>query len=710
MNINLGLQKIARNNTYFPLLTNSKKHIKGGLNSIGDKRILSAIITSTSLATIAINQSKQIENKEQNSITLPQVKNKQLETKFVKLKIRELCTGYGSVVIQKIIDNFDYENAETHLKNLKRCLASQSPNIVSWTENGYFSSIEGANNLNYIFELTKSKDKELSKSLALHIATEIPSKNISNLQNYIISTNSQSIAKTFQGIQFLISVGELTPEEFERFKSTGFRSETSYISKIPEINQLLTKFKNEKSSFLRILDEELTKLYRMTEDKAYFTDLFKKIIEDCTQNIQNFYYILTSENDLECYKKAYDYIRKNGTEKTRMIVNKSSCDISPPERLDEYNYDNCYFDSNGELIRRVFSQKIYPFIIQRTITNNEIQIFKKSLITEACSREVYSTEGDWIFSEVQECSKINPNKFNIYRIVPRISSAKIDSTNNKSKYIKYRVGSLEKTASGMIIEERCVENIDGSKNNYLYITKPNGSKYTKIIFQDTSGKTISESTYKYRIIDNNHFETIENGVKYDIVYKPDRVIVTKENGEVVTIKIGKNDEYAPEVLSQELIPILKQMPGSIYFAIDKYKLQKIGKNINNVKYDNAHYSPWKKLISLSEERSSCLFTLLHELGHYLDNFLDISYNNELKHIYKAEVEAFTHTHADIETQPNSYTISANRIRHALGEMVADLYASRFDSSSRHETRVSTAKTYFPKTFQFITEALNRELL
>ena len=82
-------------------------------------------------------------------------------------------------------------------------------------------------------------------------------------------------------------------------------------------------------------------------------------------------------------------------------------------------------------------------------------------------------------------------------------------------------------------------------------------------------------------IDDNHFETIENGVKYNIEYLENKVVVTKDNGDVVEITIGDNSRDG-SVISRDLLPLLKRAPGSFYFNLNKYGLQKIYID-NNIK-------------------------------------------------------------------------------------------------------------------------------
>ena len=111
-------------------------------------------------------------------------------------------------------------------------------------------------------------------------------------------------------------------------------------------------------------------------------------------------------------------------------------------------------------------------------------------------------------------------------------------------------------------------------------------------------------------------------MKYDISYYEDKVVVTKDNREKVEISIGENGINTKNVLSKDLLEVLKQLPGSIYFKIDKYKLNKIGKEIDNVSEKNAHYSHNENIVSLSNELAGKdgIATLLHELGHLVTTY------------------------------------------------------------------------------------------
>ena len=211
----------------------------------------------------------------------------------------------------------------------------------------------------------------------------------------------------------------------------------------------------------------------------------------------------------------------------------------------------------------------------------------------------------------------------------------------------------------------------------------------------------------------NHFISIENGVKYDIKYYDDKVVVTKDNGEKVEISIGENGAKNA-VLSKDLLPIIKQLPGSIYFKIDKYKLKAIGKEIFSARRENACYSAQSNLIDISKELSNQdgLAVLLHELGHYIDEHTDICKDSEILSTYKKERKSLFDNASQSEISALEYFVDINHKNEggAVTELIAETNALLYANNSwdKTELRGQLLQKYFPETFALVSKKLLEE--
>ncbi len=673
-------------------------------------KTISTAIVSIGLATLALNRNREKEVKEKNLDTKIDLS---INRKEIKAQIRRLCVGYPPESVENLISKFDYENAEIHLKNIERFLSSKNRNLYTLTDNGYFSSIEGADAYNYLLQITKTSDSEILNEFGVQLTENISVENISNIKSFIAATNEKNIAKNVKGVKKLISVGQLTAEEFKRFEDSKFCSPNPYISTIPELNQLLYKFKDEKADYLRLLDETLVECYQKAEDKKLFIDALQHIITSRKQHLRDLYLFLNMHDgkELTAYQKAYKYTKEQGYENYRIILDNGNVDLFKPYKsYDTRNGIDLYFDIDGNWTRSVLTSKNINSIDQRVITPNGLQIYSIDSITGARKLKVYDSSESMIYSELRERSRDNAYKHNVFKTVPIMTAKDPKLVNTK---FKYPINLVEILPDGTRVEKSTTENIDGSKIQYSYIKKPDGSRSTNIKFKDSNGNVTLQNSYQYKVIDDSHFETIENGVKYNIVYLYDKVLVMRDDGESVSIEIGGNEENSSGILSRNILPLIKQLPGSAYFAIDKFGLKKIGELIDYDVTIGSHFARDKNIISIKDSDKYSIFVLLHEFGHYLDfNFLKLRINNELKEIYEKEVVNFTENHANIETQEMSYLIEKANSGEAIREMIADLYASRFAfvDDIELEERVALAKANFPKTFKFITEYLKKELL
>ena len=304
-------------------------------------------------------------------------------------------------------------------------------------------------------------------------------------------------------------------------------------------------------------------------------------------------------------------------------------------------------------------------------------------------REVKDSKGNVLYKEVYKKGSIE-GKYDIIRIEPGGK--------------QYKIGFAEKTQAGEIIEERNFEIDDNTQINYVYTVDSKGNRHTYTKAVDIKTKEVLfENTQKFKVINENHFVSEENGVKYDIQYSKDKVEVTIENAEKIEISIGENG-----VLDENMLPLLKQLSGSMYEAISKLGLKRL-----QISYNlgaNGEYRPESNtlLINANVVKEGGLNTLLHELGHYIDVTTGIHDNKDIRSTFEAEREEFEKNATFREKQimsnfiADSYTTDS-----ALWETIAEINATvHGNKTSRgYELPEIYLQKYFPKTFAKIAEAL-----
>ena len=327
-------------------------------------------------------------------------------------------------------------------------------------------------------------------------------------------------------------------------------------------------------------------------------------------------------------------------------------------------------------------------------------------------KEVFDNNGILQYVEKYQRSKEEFLK-NKYEIIREFPDANV-----------YKVAFAESSHVGDIISERNITSDSGLlTNQFYYQSIETGSILNYIKIADDKGQILTENNYRFKYIDENHYVATENGLEYDIKYnlnvKDENVVVTRSDGKKVEIKfyddsiICNEDSDNKGVLSSLLKYHLVKMPGSFYFAIDKYGLKKLGLNILEVEAYNALYNHEKVSISLSKQLCHSLFIIAHEFGHFLDDFLGISKNPDVIKTYLEErnnlienaslfeirsIDYFTHVHKNGNFEKS--------IKEIVAEINAILYAS--NQISRIEFRGQLLLQYFPKTFAKVANLLQQE--
>lgn len=362
------------------------------------------------------------------------------------------------------------------------------------------------------------------------------------------------------------------------------------------------------------------------------------------------------------------------------------------------------FDAEGKTVRRSVLEQQEGLLEEKFETNNNsskmsstydpsVADFKKMV---SSTKEVKDNQGNLLYIEKYVESKDAPGKYNIIRT---------DASGRE-----WLIGLAEHSESGNLVIEKSLQGTDGTKTDYVYSESPKGERLSVTKITDKDGNVLLNNSQKFRVIDENHFQSVENGETYDIQFSEDKIVVKKDNGETVEFKI--DDRNSKLYINPNIVPLLKQLPGSILMDIDKASLTEIGVGIDNVEDDNAHFDSNNNVVSISESVSAKDkgFILLHELGHMkdLDGNKRIVENEELIEIFNEELQNFKENQSSIEEMAVSYLINdGGFLGGGLPEMVAEtnafLYANNTWNSN--EQRGQYLQQYFPKSFAKIAELL-----
>lgn len=323
-----------------------------------------------------------------------------------------------------------------------------------------------------------------------------------------------------------------------------------------------------------------------------------------------------------------------------------------------------------------------------------IRLDEGSKVFDGSVKVVKDSDGNLLYKEQYRPSADVEGKFDIVRT---------DANGNE-----WIVGLASKSVNGnQTIIEKTLFGADNTKTDYVYLEDSNGRlSYSKIT--DSEGNVILNNSRKFKQIDENHYLSVENGVEYDIRYFEDKIVVTSQDGNRVELPIVDNGD---EGISRDLIPLMKQLPGSALMDIDKFKLEGIAVSYDIAYSENAFYSPQGNVIVVSPELSGeeFVFTLLHELGHMVDYNTNIHGNAELLAIYQAERNALLESGAFKEFNELKYftTFVHKNEGGAITEMIAETNALLHSTADQTtiEARGALLQQYFPKTFAKIAELL-----
>lgn len=706
-------------------------------------KVASAALASIGVATIAMNQKKDKiidlnssnkehlsknsfkntkiyqNNKYKSKITTKEEKTNTISPKEkleIKNKIIKLFEKYNTSIktlIDDFWEHFDYENANRHLNHLETLLKYESKRLSFIINKGYFSSKEGADAMDWVLNNFKVNPHHSGIISEVDLITQ--------------ELNPEQIlkAKTRKttNVNRFIDIAQLTEDEYTRWLTSPYQNEMYYISTNNEINKILSKLNTKITKFLRDFDKIiLDDIAKNPQKESEILEFYKTFFNDNNNDIFKIQTFLETKEQISAYKKAYQYLKENNLTNYKIVI----VDSDRQNLYNEANIENfhnhkqilkewniAFFDQNGNLIRRdnadtsdtyntesITTQTGHIDYDADIIKNKEGRTYLKN-----SSKKVFDNNGNLLYTEKYQTSSSVKNKYDIIREYP---NGKI-----------YKIGLAEISPTGNIYIEKTLVTETGIKTDYNYLESPDGTRLNYTRIRDAKNNVIFENRYQYKVINDRHFITIENGVKYDIQYRSnfkgsEEVFVTRSDGETVSILIGDNSESSNAVLSKDLLPLLKQMPGSFYFDINKFGLKKIGLEINSVRYDNAHYNFDKNLIAISTEWKDAIFTLAHEFGHYRDWFSKISSDPDVIDTFMKERKALIENQSQFEARQINYFINAkdgriNNNNDSIKEIVAEINAFIYASNTNPnlELRGQYLQQYFPKTFAKVANKLVR---
>ena len=626
--------------------------------------------------------------------------------------------------VGEFIDSVDLDNAQRHLNNLEKLLKIGSNRVYCACGNGFFSSLEGADALDFVIKHFNSKGEEGDVSATDVVFTFLSPQEVLKIKDRkLVSLNKNNNSWSDK----IKDLAELSDEEYSRYLTSG-QDKLRYLSLNDKINELLHLLVENKDSWdgisiknMRTFDNVISKdLLENPNNESEIMSFYTRLAKDKNYNASKLDKIFSNPEELNLYRKVYTYLERNGLTSAKPVIIKDSsienyyeADGIVESRLTKSTKDSweiAIFDGNGDFVRYNSATNKNLEVAETVTSKDSSRKFNAKLekINETTNniiesaKEIFDSNGNLICTERYIKSESIPNKYDIYR---EFSDGK-----------KYKIGLAEVSKNGNIVIEKTLTTSKGMKTDYNYVEAPDGSRLSYTRITDANGKVIAENKYKYQILDDCHFKTTENGTEYYIQYNDSAlgnyVRVTSSDGRQVTLPIGNNFTLSSGVLSKRLLPLLKRMPGSFYFDIDKFGLKKIGLEIDCVKSDSAHYNQMENLIAISEEWMVEDFTLAHEIGHFRDKFRKISKNPDVIESYLKEREIFMKNETQYETHATDYMLNATPRKtqtfvDSLEELVAEVNAFLYASNSKPaiEMRGQFVQEHFPETFAKIANLL-----
>ena len=362
---------------------------------------------------------------------------------------------------------------------------------------------------------------------------------------------------------------------------------------------------------------------------------------------------------------------------------------------------------------------------------------------------VYKTDAK---KEIRQTVKTSDNKteilkkrsdikgeYSIYHITP----------DGKEKLI----GLAEIDKKGNRYIEKHLTSLNGTVSDYVYSDDKKGNKFLYYKITNKDGIVLYENRKDFRVIDKNHFISQNNDDKYDIKYTKDKIVVTnlnKKNKKVVykikdlenDPKVGLTDSYydiiqkeskekgmtkdeyedsiidnnkelyrifdeaiknyaGNRTVDRKLLPLLKQLSGEEWFALDKANTHLIALSDS----EDGDSSSIDTAIIINKIHNNSITALEHEIGHQKYRAFDYENDEELKKIYEEEKILFLETFPDFDVKKIKYFlrgIKQNKNR-GIDEFCAEtnLITNTFQGLEQLEDRTNEIQTYMPETLAYV---------
>ena len=439
-------------------------------------------------------------------------------------------------------------------------------------------------------------------------------------------------------------------------------------------------------------------------NRSYGTELSTKMLDEIAE-VKNKFNIEINYLDKTLNKYSEPYIVLTG-----------GCIGEGDSFLFKFNPETgklIFFEHNNTIYN--FENKTKTTVINKTAADSE-ELLDASI-------EVRDFDNDFLSKSSFTQSKI-------------IGEFDCDETNVEGKTYKTSLTEVDKQGGEHI--EKHFTSPDGTVTDYIFANDRDGNRYLYYKITDNNKKVLYESKKKFTVLSENHFCSEVDGKYYDIVFYPDRVVISsmkdRENKIEYKFKEYQTADYktieniVSEVYhNKRMLENLKNEEitlGQIVLekrVIDKFTIDKKaeetlkylgGEEWFSLKNSNVFtiISDWNKTsarslgngIQIGQEKN-LLSVIEHEIGHEKARVLELERNQELKQIYEYEKNLFIKTLPDIAIRQAEYFLMNSP--KSLGEVLAEtnLIINAPQKWNGIGTRTMFLQQYFPKTIAFIAK-------
>lgn len=375
-------------------------------------------------------------------------------------------------------------------------------------------------------------------------------------------------------------------------------------------------------------------------------------------------------------------------------------------------------------------------------SNGESFVYRNGILSEKSATllhgfgTTYKSCGKNIDVEARKLKRYNPIDYNVLgefvRTVKDNNGNPISKVYLKQSCIEGVFDIVERKADGSInfisrgfkdpiTGETVVKQnfeLDGIKSAIRYNEDKFGNRSYSYKIVDNDGNILMDETSKFRIIDDNNFESERNGNKYKISYIDGRKTFKVENlSENITEYIEINTN------SKDIINLLKYSGAETLLAYKKSRISNIDVDEETFMNARACANMFRHIV-LGKGMTNSKSVLWHEMGHLLDvdfrRDLESFYTNkDLVNIFQKEYKNFLKISSTFEQEKAEYylhdfgkTQNEEGAPMGLSELISDVHSLRngvIDINDEFIIRITIAQQYFPRTIAKINELYNLAL-